>query len=428
MRKAKIMKKKHFTAALTMSAIMLGIAGCANSTGNSTTAAQTEVSNTAAEESTETASEENEDVETTETNLIESPDIYDGMTEDEITALKMAMDEILKKNPFGLVYNGAIAENAEGAVNIRPVTYHNPQGIQLVANLYLPSGYDENGSYPAVVVAHPNGGVKEQVSGLFAQKLAENGYITIAFDAAYQGASGGTPRNMDLPASRVEDIRSAIDYLSGVAGVDTTRIGALGICGGGGYTIEASKRDKRISAVATISMFNSGRVRRNGLGDGDIDGIQGRREQAAEARANYAANGEVDYVGSLVTHRTEYTEEQLSQMPAGLYRDGAQYYGDTHFHPHSQGRYTAMSLMDLMAFDVEDQADLIDQPLLMMTGDVSDTRYMTEGVFEKATGTDDKELVLIPGAQHIETYWKDEYVKQETDKLVEFFGTKLATE
>ena len=126
-------------------------------------------------------------------------------------------------------------------VNIQSVSYENQRGISLAANLYLPADYDENSSYPAIVVAHPNGGVKEQVSGLFAQRLAENGYITIAFDAAYQGASGGTPRNTDLPSNRVEDIRAAIDYLTSVAGVDENRIGALGICGDGGYTIEASK-------------------------------------------------------------------------------------------------------------------------------------------------------------------------------------------
>ena len=128
----------------------------------------------------------------------------------------------------------------------------------------------------------------------------------------------------------------------------------------------------------------------------------------------------------LSENQPDFTQEELEQLPAGLYRDGTEYYGSTHFHPYSQSRYTAMSLMDLMPFDVENHAELIDQPLLMIAGDISDTRYMTEGVFEKATGTDDKELFLIEGAQHIETYWQEDYVSQELNKLVEFFGDKLA--
>ncbi len=352
-------------------------------------------------------------------------EIYSGIDKQQVLELENSMNEILEKNPFGLVYNGAITENVNGRVNLRPVSYKNQQGIMISANLYLPADYDENNSYAAIVVAHPNGGVKEQVSGLFAQRLAENGYITLAFDAAFQGASGGVPRQSDIPQSRVEDIRAAVDFLSRVKGVDSSRIGALGICGGGGYTIEASKRDKRIHAVATVSMFNSGRVRRNGFKDSDLAGVQKRLEQAARAREKFAKTGEVEYIGNLNTKNAHFTAEQLAKIPAGLYRDGAEYYGSTHFHPNSQSRYTAMSLMDLMAFDAENQAELINQPLLMISGDISDTRYMTDAVFEKATGTSDKELYLIPGANHIETYWKEDYVKLELEKLLEFFGKKL---
>lgn len=331
----------------------------------------------------------------------------------------------MSENKFGLVYAVALEDNVPGGIELRPVTYKNFDGVELAANLYLPSEFDENKSLPAVIVAHPNGGVKEQVSGLFAQRLAEQGFVTLAFDAAYQGASAGTPRQTDRPANRVEDIRAGIDYLVRLQGVDTDRIGALGICGGGGYTIEVSKTDKRIKAVGTISMFNSGRVRRNGFGDSQVATIKDRLAQAAAARQKYAATGEVEYIGELLTERTAYTDEQLAEIPAGLYRDGVQYYGDTHFHPNSQSRYTAMSLQDLMAFDAENNVELIDQPLLMMVGDVSDTRYMTEAVFNKATGTDDKQLILIEGASHIETYWVPKYVDQEASAMTDFFNNKL---
>ena len=302
------MRKRQAVAAVT--AIILGVTGCSGNTRTAATTAQataaqeTTVSGetTAAQETT-AAESETDSQDSVQAGTAVNPEIYTGLTEEEVSQIEASMEEILANNPFGLVYNGAITENVEGEVNIRPVSYQNQQGIDLAANLYLPAGYDENGSYAAIVVAHPNGGVKEQVSGLFAQRLAENGYITIAFDAAYQGASGGVPRQTDRPANRVEDIRAAIDYLSTVAGVDTSRIGALGICGGGGYTIEASKTDKRISAVATISMFNTGRVRRNGMSDGDMEGIPGRLEQAAAAREQYVTTGEVEYIGGLNTQR-----------------------------------------------------------------------------------------------------------------------------
>lgn len=330
----------------------------------------------------------------------------------------------MERNDFGLVYAGAITHDEEGAVNLTPVWYPSLTGIDIAANLYTPANFDMSKRYPAVVVAHPNGGVKEQVAGLFAQALAEAGYVTIAYDAQYQGASGGYPRQTDRPANRVDDIRSSIDYLLRLLYVDAGRIGALGICGGG-YTIEVSKTDKRIRAVATISMFNTGRMRRNGFKDAQMDRIQQRAQQAAQARADYARTGTVEYTGDLLTHRTHFTQEQLEQIPAGLYRDGVQYYGDTHYHPNAQSRYTTMSLLDLMRWDAENQIELIDQPLLMIAGDISDTRYMTDDVFAKATGTTDKKLVLIPGANHIETYWKSEYVAQEKAAVIEFFDAKL---
>lgn len=154
-------------------------------------------------------------------------------------------------NPFGLVYKGAIVENVKNKVNIHPVTY-TLNGLKIAANVYTPAGYEAGGKYPAVVVAHPNGGVKEQVAGLYAQRLAENGYIAIVADASYQGNSEGMPRSLDKPSYRTEDIHGMADYISGYPGVDAGRLGALGICGGGGYTLNAAKSDKRFKAVATL--------------------------------------------------------------------------------------------------------------------------------------------------------------------------------
>ncbi len=286
-----------------------------------------------------------------------------------------------ENNPFGLVYRGAIMENVKGKVNIHPVTY-TLNGLKIAANVYTPAGYDATKSYPAVVVAHPNGGVKEQVAGLYAQRLAEKGYITIAADASYQGASEGTPRNVDKPFYRTEDIHGMVDYISSYPGVDATRIGALGICGGGGYTLNAAKSDKRFKAVATLSMFNSGQVRRNGFMNTQLDSIQTRLKEASDARAREVATGEVSYQGN--TDTDALTEESISKIPTDLYREGAMYYGKTHRHPNSTFRYTTSSLMDLMSWDAADNINLINVPLLMMAGEKADSLYMTEEAFEKA--------------------------------------------
>lgn len=323
-------------------------------------------------------------------------------------------------NLFGLVYQGAITENKPGQVNLLPISY-DLNGLKIAANVYVPAGYDESKSYPAIVVAHPNGGVKEQVAGKYAQILAEHGYITLAFDAAYQGGSEGMPRNTDKPANRVEDIHRAADILATFPGVDRTRMGILGICGGGGYTMKAVQTDKRFKAVATLSMFNTGLVRRNGFLDGQTATIQERLRQACEARQKEAEGGEVLYTANMC----ELPEEEADKLAYDLYRDGYYYYGKTHAHPKSTFSYTVSSNIELMAFDAANGAELIDQPLLMIVGSMADTFYLTEKVFAAATGTNDKELCQIPGATHIETYWKPEYVQQITEKLTAFFGSKL---
>ncbi|EPA3166720.1 alpha/beta hydrolase [Yersinia enterocolitica] len=324
-----------------------------------------------------------------------------------------------KKNPFTLVYDGAITENVKGKVNIHPVKY-DIHGIQIAANVYTPANYDPAKKYPAVVVAHPNGGVKEQVAGLYAQRLAEHGYITITADAAYQGASGGMPRNVDKPANRIEDIHGMADYISQYPGVDTTRIGLLGICGGGGYSLKAAQTDKRFKALATLSMFDSGLVRRNGYQDSQLSTIQERLKQASDARAKEVATGEITYTGD-----AQLTDEQIAKLPFDLYRQGFEYYGKTHAHPNSTFRYTLSSLLDLMSFDAQSNMDLINQPLLMIAGTKADSRYMTESAFKKATGTQNKELFLIDGATHIETYWVPRYVDQAMSKIDNFFDKNI---
>ncbi len=339
------------------------------------------------------------------------------------TMIALAMGDAVaadyKLNPFSLAYEGAITKNESGQVNVHPVTYQ-LNGLDIAANVYTPANYDTSKRYPAVVVAHPNGGVKEQVAGLYAQRLAALGYITITADAAYQGASGGQPRNVDKPALRIEDVHGMADFISRYPGVDTSRLGLLGICGGGGYSLAAAQTDKRFKAVATISMFNSGRVRRNGYADSQLDTIQQRLRQVSAARAQEAAGGEVLYSGD-----ANLSDEQIAKLPFNLYRQGYEYYWKTHAHPGSTFKYTTSSLLDLMRWDATHQIELIDQPLLMIAGSKADSLYMSEEAFAKATGTKDKALFQLEGATHIETYWVPRYVDAAIVKLAEFYGRTL---
>lgn len=324
-------------------------------------------------------------------------------------------------NAFGLVYGDAIQVNTSGEVNIHPVNYF-LNGITISANVYTPADFSPANRYAAIVVAHPNGGVKEQVAGLYAQRMAEMGFITIVADAAYQGASGGSPRNVDKPHLRIEDIRGMADYISRYEGVDAERIGVLGICGGGGYALKAAQTDKRFKAVATLSMFNSGLVRRNGFQNSGLATISDRLRQASAARALEVSKGIVTYTGD-----TKITDEIANQMPYDLYREGHYYYNRTHAHPNSTFRYTTSSLLDLMTFDAASNMDLISQPLLMIAGSKADSYYMTDSAFRKATGTVQKETFLIPGATHIQTYYVPEYVNQAVHKLEAFFSIYIKT-
>ena len=246
--------------------------------------------------------------------------------------------------------------------------------------------------------------------------------MALASDARYQGESEGTPRYRDYPENRIEDVSGMIDYLTSLDFVEKTA--SLGICGGGGYTLAASQQDKRIEAVAVLSMFNTGRVRRNGFLDSEMDNIQEKLLKGADAR-NKLLQGEVVYEGDNPEMSEEETRALMESLPEGLYRDGIEYYTLTHAHPNSSPKYTTESFPKLLAFDVDDRMDLITQPLLMMAGSIADTKYMTDSAYKNAVNAKSKELFLIDGATHIRTYWVEEYVNHVVEKLEEFFGNNL---
>lgn len=167
-------------------------------------------------------------------------------------------------------------------------------------------------------------------------------------------------------------------------------------------------------------MFNSGEVRRNGFMNSQVNTVQQRIKQASDARAQEALGSKI-----LLSGVASVTDEEIAQTPTDLYREGFEYYYRTHAHPNSTFLYTTSSLMDLMTWDATDQIELINQPLLMIVGSKADTKYMTDEAFAKVTNAKNKELVLIDGATHIQTYWKPEYVSQITSELIKFYQANL---
>jgi len=291
--------------------------------------------------------------------------------------------------------------------------------IGMAANLHLPAGFDERKTYPAIVVTHPAGGVKEQTSGLYAAKLAELGFVTLAFDASYQGESGGEPRQLENPYARVEDISAAIDYLTTLPYVDPGRIGAMGICAGGGYTVTAALGDRRIKAVGAVSAANYGAILRNGWeGRDDLGGAFAMLESAAKARTD-EANGATTGYYPIVPKTAE-------QAPNADLAEAVEYYRTPRAQcPTSPSIAPTRSLMQLVTFDAFHLVELfLTQPIQIVAGEQAGTRWISEDLFRRAASKD-KHLHIVPGGTHIGMYDKPELVGEAMAKLGPFFKAHL---
>ncbi|EPG75413.1 alpha/beta hydrolase family protein [Leptospira fainei serovar Hurstbridge str. BUT 6] len=309
----------------------------------------------------------------------------------------------------------------ENGIKIEKIFFKNGE-FKVAGNLYFPPKFDKKKKYAAIVAVHPFGGVKEQVSGLYSKKLAELGFVTLAYDASYWGDSSGKPRNKEVPTTRVEDISAAIDFLSNRQEIDPKRIGVLGTCSGGGYAISVAQTDHRVKAVATVSMFDVGSVRREGLGR--TQSYEARMkilDEIGDQRTREARGEEVKYT---LPGQAPKSPEDLAKVPA-LYREGADYYGSPRgFHPNANGKFVFTSLALQMAFFPFTQIETISpRPILMIAGEKADTRYFSQEALEKAK--EPKELFIIPGATHIDLYDKPQFVGPAVIKLKEFFLKNL---
>ena len=303
-------------------------------------------------------------------------------------------------------------------VDHRKVPFRNRYGITLAADLYTPKGAE--GKLPAIAVSGPFGAVKEQSSGLYAQKMAELGFLTLAFDPSYTGESGGTPRYVASPDINTEDFCAAVDFLSVQENVDPERIGIIGICGWGGMAINAAAMDTRIKATAAMTMYDMTRVNANGYFDSEntADARYAKKQAMNAQRTADYKNGTYALAGGVV--------DPLPEDAPQFVKDYYGYYKTQRgYHPrslNSNGGWNVTSSLSFMNMPILQYAGEIRSAVLLVHGEKAHSRYFSEGAYEKLTG-DNKELMIIPGANHVDLY--DNLAAIPFEKLRSFFEEYL---
>ena len=303
-------------------------------------------------------------------------------------------------------------------VDHKKVTFHNRYGITLAADMYTPRGAE--GKLPAIAVSGPFGAVKEQSSGLYAQKMAELGFLTIAFDPSYTGESGGTPRYVASPDINTEDFCAAVDFLSVQENVDPERIGIIGICGWGGMAINAAAIDTRIKATAAMTMYDMTRVTANGYFDAE-DSEQARFEKKKAMNAQRTVdykNGTYALTGGVVDPLPEDAPQFVKDYYA-YYKTPRGYHSRS---LNSNGGWNVTSSLSFLNMPILQYSSEIHSAVLMVHGEKAHSRYFSETAYSKLNG-DNKELLIIPGANHTDLYDQMDIIPFE--KLNAFFTAYL---
>ncbi len=295
----------------------------------------------------------------------------------------------------------------------------NGQQITIAAVINFPAGFDEAKKYPAIVVTHPGGGVKEQTVGLYAQKLATQGFVTIAFDASYQGESSGTPRQLENPYIRTEDVSAVIDYLTTLPYVDQDKIGAMGICAGAGYTANAAINDRRIKVIGTVSAVNIGAMFRNGW-EGNVPSKDAIPVLGVGSLARTAeAGGAETQTFALAPLRKEDAPNQ-ELLEAWEY-----YHTPRCAYPTAPGFGTTRSFNQIITYDAFNLAEVfLTQPLLIVAGSVAGSKWMSDDLYQRAASTD-KHVHVVEGANHMSLYDVPTYVDEAVSVFAPFFARTL---
>ena len=319
-------------------------------------------------------------------------------------ACRNKWDKVFPKNP---------------EVITQKVHFHNRYGIELTGDLYMPKNKSVE-KMPAIAVSGPFGAVKEQSSGLYAQEMASRGFITLAFDPSFTGESGGKVRYVASPDINTEDFSAAVDYLANRKDVDAEKIGIIGICGWGGMAINAAAMDTRIKATVASTMYDMTRVNANGYFDADdnADARFANKTALNKQRTIDYKNGKYDLAGGVV--------DPLPDDAPQFVKDYYAYYKTPRgYHKrslNSNGGWNKTSSLSFINMPILQYADEIRSPVLIVHGENAHSRYFSEDAFKKLTG-DNKELLIIPGANHVDLY--DNMEKIPFDKLEQFFKTNL---
>jgi hypothetical protein len=303
-------------------------------------------------------------------------------------------------------------------VDHKKVTFVNRYGITIAADMYTPK--NAVGKLSAIAVSGPFGAVKEQSSGLYAQQLAERGFLTIAFDPSFTGESGGMPRRVASPDINTEDFSAAVDFLSVQENVDANRIGILGICGWGGLAINASAADTRIKATVASTMYDMSRVTSNGYNDSadSADARYAMKEALNAQRTEDYRNGRYTRAGGVV-------DPLPDDAPLFVKQYYAYYKTPRGFHPRSGNStdgWNVTSSLPFINFPLLSRAGEIRDAVMIVHGENAHSRYFGEDAFKKLKG-DNKKLVIVPGANHCDLY--DNLEKIPFDTIAEFFNTYL---
>lgn len=301
------------------------------------------------------------------------------------------------------------------------ITFKNTNNpvIDMSAIINFPQDFDKSKSYAAVIVSHPGGGVKEQTAGIYAKKLAEQGFVTIAYDASYQGESGGLPRQTENPFVRTEDVSAVLDYLTTLPYVNADKIGAMGICAGAGYTANAAINDPRIKAVGTVSAVNIGQMFRNGwennIKDRDASPLI---KMGADARTADAKGGEPARFPLAPLNEKDAPNEELRQAWEYYHTPRAEY-------PTAPGYMTARSLDQIIPYDAYNKAEaFLTQPLQIVAGSEAGSKWMSDDLLKRAA-SEDKAMHIVKGANHMQMYDGEKEIAEAVGVLGPFFTKHL---
>ena len=314
-------------------------------------------------------------------------------------------------------------------VNIQKVEFKNRFGITLVGDLYIPkgvnsgvnAGVNSNKKLAAIAISGPFGAVKEQSSGLYAQTLAERGFITLAFDPSYTGESSGTPRHVASPDINTEDFSAAVDFLSNNKNVNPDRIGILGICGFGGFAINAAAIDTRIKATTAVTMYDMKRVSAKGYNDSVDENARYKMKQKLNKQRTE------DYKKGTYA-KADGLPEKLTGNEPQFVKDYWEYYKTKRgFHSrsiNSNGNWNMTSSLSLINQPILQYADEIRTPVLIVHGENAHSRYFGEDAFKKLKG-DNKELLIVKGANHVDLYDGGDKNAIPFDKIESFYKSNL---